>query len=222
MEEKILAQSEEVVAGEEIPTSNKKPLNNEKNIILQTVEEGLFFLNSDFEIEEEFSDALEGIIDQKVTAGQSFIDVLTKRVPENIINNSLEFMNLLFREDLDDDTLEELNPLNRVEFHFENRWGLWTSSKFLSFKFRRVKKGSDIERIVCSVKDITKAETLTKKIEEIEETNTKQMEWLVNILRVAPPLLKEFMDVSDEELKFIDTELKNLRDPRIANPYSIK
>jgi two-component system chemotaxis sensor kinase CheA len=191
---------------------------DEKSIILASVEEGLLFLNPDFEIEDEYSDALEQIIDQKVVAGQNFLDILSNRVPENVINNTVEFLNLLFRADIEPDTLEELNPLVRVEFHFENRWGLWTSSKFLSFRFRRIEQDKKIIRVVCTVKDITKSETLSKKIEEIEETTNKQMEWLVNILRVAPPLLKEFMDVSEMELNQIDTELKSFKGGEDCRP----
>ena len=131
------------------PSANAQPGKDEISIILQTLEEGLFFLNSDFELDADYSDALEGIIDQKVVAGQSFFNILTNRVPENVINNSIEFLNLLFREDLDNDTLRELNPLKRVEFHFENRWGLWTSSKFLSFRFKRVEDDSKIQRGDC-------------------------------------------------------------------------
>ena len=218
MEENIsTSEIEENLEGEMPPEKTDSP-KNEKNIILQTVEEGLFFLNSDFELESEYSDALEGIIDQKVTAGQSFLDIFSNRVPENIINNLEEYLNLLFREDLDDDTLEELNPLSRVEFHFENRWGLWTSSKFLSFRFKRIERDTKIKRVICTVKDITKTETLAKKIEEIEETTSKQMEWLVNILRVAPALLKEFMDVSELELNFIDTELKGFKGNEDCRP----
>ena len=218
MEENTLTEATGANPERTTASTDAPPGKDEKSIILQTLEEGLFFFNSDFKLDADYSDALEGIIDQKVTAGQSFFAILTNRVPENIINNSTEFLNLLFREDLDDEALEELNPLNRVEFHFENRWGLWTSSKFLSFRFKRVKDASKIKRVVCTVRDITKAETLTKKIEEIEETTNKQMEWLVNILRVAPPLLKEFMDVSEEELNFIDTELKGFKGSEDCRP----
>ena len=91
------------------PSANAQSGKDEINIILQTVEEGLFFLNSDFELDADYSDALEGIIDQKVIAGQSFFDILTNRVPENVINNSIEFLNLLFREDLDNEDQRKFN-----------------------------------------------------------------------------------------------------------------
>lgn len=181
---------------------------DEKALILNALEDGLFFLNESGDLVDGFSGALENIIDQEVTPGMAFFEILAKRVPENILNNSLEFIDLLFRDDLDDNTLDELNPLQKVEFHFENNWGLWTSSKFLSFRFKRVMNDAKIERVICTVRDITSTETLAKKIDEIEETTNKQMEWLVNLLAVSPPLLKEFMDVTELELNFIDSELK--------------
>ena len=197
-------------------------LSNEKNIILGALEDGLFFLNADFDLEDGFSGALENIIDQKVTPGMAFYELLAKRVPENVLNNSIEFLNLLFREDLDDIMLAELNPLQRVEFHFENKWGLWTSSKFLSFKFKRIESDEKVNRVICTVKDITNSETLAKKIDEIEETTNKQMEWLVNILGVTPPLLKEFMDVAEQELNLIDSELKAFRGDDDFSPVLLR
>jgi len=188
---------------------NTIPIDSEKNLILVAIDEGLFFLNSEFEIQENYSSSLENIIDQKVTTGQNFITLLEKRVPENIISNTLEFLSLMFRDDLDEETINELNPLHLCEFQFENRWGLWTSSKFLSFKFKRVRSEGVITQLIGTVEDITKEISLTKKLEEIEKTTDKQMEWLVCILGIAPPLLKEFIDVTEMEMTNIDTELKN-------------
>jgi hypothetical protein len=182
---------------------------SDKDFILETLDEGVFFLNSELEMENAFSASFENIIDQKVEIGQPFISLLDKRITENTIKNTLEFLILMFREDLDQDTILELNPLKMVEFHFENRWGLWTSSKYLSFKFKRIVKEAAIVKLICTVKDITKSVNLSKKLEEVEETTQKQMEWLVSILRVAPPLLKEFISVSELEMGEIDKELKD-------------
>jgi two-component system, chemotaxis family, sensor kinase CheA len=187
------------------------PNSSEKNLILHAIEEGLFFLNPEYEIEENYSASLETIIDHKLNAGQSFISLLEHRVPENIISNTLEFLSLMFRSDLDEETITELNPLHISEFHYENRWGLWTSSKFLSFKFKRVSSEGAITKLICTVEDISKQILLSKKLEEIEKTTDKQMEWLVCILGIAPPLLKEFIEVTETEMTSIDAELKNSR-----------
>jgi two-component system chemotaxis sensor kinase CheA len=183
-----------------------------KQDLLGALEEGVLYLNENLEIADEYSDSLEKIIDQEIKTGQPFISLFEKRVPENITNNTLEFLSLMFKEDLDEETVNELNPLHAVEFHFENRWGLWTSSKYLSFKFKRLRRDGRIAGLIITVSDITKQISLSKKLEEIENDTNKQMEWLVSMLHVEPPLLREFLDVSEIEMQSIDKELKETRE----------
>jgi len=188
-----------------------------KQDLLGALEEGVLFLYENLEIADEYSDSLEKIIDQEIKTGQPFISLFENRVPENITNNTLEFLSLMFKEDLDEETVNELNPLNAVEFHFENRWGLWTSSKYLSFKFKRLHRDGKIAGLIITVSDITKQISLSKKLEEIENDTNKQMEWLVSMLHVEPPLLREFLDVSELEMQSIDNELKETRETQDYN-----
>ena len=44
-----------------------------KQDILNSLEEGLLYLNDNLDISEEYSGSLERIIDQEITAGQSFV-----------------------------------------------------------------------------------------------------------------------------------------------------
>jgi hypothetical protein len=189
-----------------------------KKDILGALEEGVLFLNENLEISGEYSAAFEKIIDQEVPSGQAFISLFENRVPENIVNNTNEYLGLMFKDDLDEDTINELNPLNIVEFHFENRWGLWTSSKYLSFRFKRLVRNDKIVGLIATVSDITTQISLTKKLEEIEKDTNRQMEWLVNMLHVEPPLLKEFLEVSELEMQTLDKELKNSKN---TSDYSI-
>ncbi len=186
--------------------------------ILGALEEGVLFLNENLEISGEYSAAFEKIIDQEVPLGQAFISLFENRVPDNIVNNTNEYLGLMFKDDLDEDTINELNPLNVVEFHFENRWGLWTSSKYISFRFKRLLRNDKIVGLIATVSDITTQISLTKKLEEIEKDTNRQMEWLVNMLHVEPPLLKEFLEVSELEMQSLDKELKNSKN---TSDYSI-
>ena len=177
--------------------------------IIQALDIGLFFLNSEFNIQKDYSIALEEIINQKNLTDTNFIDALVNKVPENIINNTREYLELMFREDLDEEVIDEMNPLIKSEFHFENEWGIWEFSKHLSFKFERIINKGKIDSLVCIVKDITKEDSLKKQLKQVEDNAKKHMEWLVNILHVEPPLLKEFIYVTEHELKLIDKALKN-------------
>ena len=186
--------------------------NIKKQELLGALEEGVLCINEKFEITEEYSSSLEKIIDQEIKSGQTFVSLFTNRVPENIVNNTVEYLHLMFKDDLDEETVNELNPLNVVEFHFENRWGLWTSSKYLRFRFNRLLRDKNIAGLITTVTDITKQISLSKKLEEVEKETNKQMEWLVNMLHVEPPLLKEFLDVSELEMQTIDKELRSAKD----------
>jgi len=188
-----------------------------KQDILNSLEEGLLYLDGNLDITDEYSTSLERIIDQEISSGQPFVSLFSNRVPENIVNNTVEFLGLMLKDDLDEDTIVELNPLSAVEFHFENRWGLWTSSKYLKFSFKRIRREKKIIGLLVSVSDITKQISLSKKLEEIENDTNKQMEWLVNMLHVEPPLLNEFLDVSESEMQSIDKEIKESRDSEDYN-----
>jgi chemotaxis protein histidine kinase CheA len=120
----------------------------------------------------------------------------------------------MFRNDLDEDVISELNPLTETEFFYEDEWGIWTSSKYLSFSFRRIVENGKIKRLVSTIQDVTEKVLLTKKIQHIEEHTKKQMEWLVNILHVEPDMLKEFFIGVEHELSVIEEILKNAKDSR--------
>jgi hypothetical protein len=193
-------------------------INPEHNAILHSLDEGVFFLNREFELDEEYSRSFQSLLDQEIKGGMPFLDLLKNRVPENTIKNVQEFLNLMFRNDLDEETVRELNPLNIIEFHFENTWGLWTSSKYFSFKFKRINNETLITKILGTVSDITREVSLTRKLEKVEENTKRQMEWLVSILRVPPPLLKEFVTVTQIEMQQIDERLKNSRGTEDCRP----
>ena len=123
--------------------------------ILQAIDECVFFLDSEYQIQDNYSKMFENIFLQKELRGQNFIDLLANKVPENIIENTREFLDFLFQNDMDEETINELNPLYEVEFHYEDQWGLWTSSKHLSFKFKRIVSNNDIEKLIGTAKDIS-------------------------------------------------------------------
>jgi len=177
--------------------------------IIRALDIGLFFLNAEFNILGEYSSAFEEIINQKELSDVNFFNILTNKVPENIITNTREYLELMFREDLEEEVINEMNPLLKSEFHFENEWGIWEFSKHLSFRFERIINKGKIDCLVCIVKDVTKEDSLEKQLKQVEENAKKQMDWLVNILHVEPPLLKEFVYVTENELELIDKAIKN-------------
>ncbi len=176
--------------------------------ILNNVEEGLFLLTPDLRLDQKYSEILETILNKQEIGGKSFIRLIQNHIPDNIMESAGEYLQLMFRKDVDEETLDELNPLSRVEFHISDEQGGWVQSRHLAFKFKRIMEDGVIINLIATVEDITNQIVLTQKLEETESQTRQQMEWLVNILHIDPPLLREFIDGVQKELQYIDTLLK--------------
>ena len=187
--------------------------------ILQHTGEGIFFLDRDLVIQEYYSKALQEILGISTFYGRNLINLLENRIPSQIIENTKEYLQLMFRPDLDEEVINELNPLVETEFFYEDEWGIWTSSKYLSFTFQRITQEKNILSLLITIEDVTEKILLSKKIQQTEEHTQKQMEWLVNILHVEPEMLKEFFVGVEQELATIEEILKNAKDTK--NPREL-
>lgn len=182
------------------------------SIAFRELNEGVFFINSNFEIQPGYTSVLEKIIDEKDLLNRNFIKLLENRIPEDNIRSTEEYFTFLFREDLDEETIFELNPLSKIEFHFKDSLGLWTSSKYLSFKFKRIYYNEKITLTLCVVEDISAETMLNVQLEKSNEHNRNQTEWMMNILHIKPDFMKEFMNVIEFKLNKIEKLLQDSMD----------
>ncbi|MCK5075214.1 MAG: hypothetical protein KAR38_02510, partial [Calditrichia bacterium] len=177
--------------------------------IFSKLEEGIFFLNNDFIVLDGYTSVLENMIDEEDLLNQNFIQILEHRIPQDTVKSTEEYISLMFREDLDEEMILELNPLSNIEFHFKDSLGLWTFSKFLSFNFKRIYHGKHIIKILCIIKDISKEVKVVESLAKSQEQNKKQMEWMINILHIKPSFMQEFMNLFEFKLNKIENILKN-------------
>ena len=193
----------------ELNQSNYELLRAKKDTddILNNVEEGIFLLNHNFEFKIQYSFALEKILQQDDLADKNFLELLKGKVTEKVAQSAREFLDLMFRQDVDEETLKELNPLSEVELNWVDQ-DSWEGSKYLSFKFQRIFDENRIVSLIVTVSDVTEQVILTQKLENTEKHTQKQMEWLVNILHIEPALLNEFIQGAQKDLDQIDEQLR--------------
>jgi two-component system, chemotaxis family, sensor kinase CheA len=177
--------------------------------VLSIMGEGFFILDSDFNISKRYSSSLKDIFGEDELGGKNFIEILANRVPENVLAESSEYLTFMFRNDLDEETINELNPLTKIEFHYEDGTGLWSSTKHMSFIFKRHATNDGIDSLLCSVKDISDKIRLSEKLETVQKDIKTQIDWLVNILHVEPPLMQEFMIIVSSWLDYLDDVFRN-------------
>jgi flagellar basal body-associated protein FliL len=79
---------------------------------------GLFFMDSNFIIQKEYSLALETILSAKNLAGKKFTDVLSGSIKQKEKANLIEYFVLLFKgsRSLDKKMMEDLNPLRELDY----------------------------------------------------------------------------------------------------------
>ncbi len=186
-----------------------RSVKRETDTILQNVEEGLFILDKNFRIGSQFSHALTRLLPTQDLGQKTLIDVLSKYLSENIIENVTDFLDLMYTPGIDEFTLDDLNPLASMKFTFHKDNELISTEIVLAFKFKRIFFKDEISGLIATVTDITEQVRLTKKLEESEEQAKRQMEWFLSILHVEPQLLKEFIDSAQAELNLIEGALKS-------------
>ena len=181
----------------------------ETDNILLNVEEGLFLLNSKFEFGTEYSKALEKIFNEDDLARKNLLEILKSKIPESSLTDVTRFLELLFDPNVDEISVNELNPLANVEMSFKLSDHLLTEIKYLSFKFRRIVTEDQVSELIVTVEDNTEQVQLANKLTESEAQSKKRMEWLINILHVEPDLLREFIESARSELSTIIDVMRN-------------
>ena len=177
----------------------------ETDDILQNVDEGLFLIDREYNIASQYARVLETIFERKKLAQIPFFNLLKGNIDINIFSTTYRYLNLMFKQDVDEETLIALNPLKEIKVNFEE-----TRSKYLSFKFGRIfSTNGEISELIVTVRDVTDQVLLTQKLQSAEEKTSRQINWLLSVLHVEPDRLNSFIQSVQEELDLIDTLLKS-------------
>jgi len=180
---------------------------NETREILDTVNEGLFLLDNEGVIGDQYSAELEQILDRKELGGQRLDNLLRKIVSEKDLNTTKKFIGLLFDPTKREKLLGSLNPLKEVEAHLVNTQGIY-QSKFLSFSFSRVVLDSEIRHILVTVTDITKQVNLARELDLAQKEAEDQFEMLTALIGNHSDMLPTYLDNGQKTLTKINEILK--------------
>ena len=203
-----------------LETINKKlqktsiALLNEKkqtDSIMHNVEEGIFLLNSDLTISSQYSRILEEFLQDYNLAGRSFIALLENKIPEKLLKAVKDYLEMLFRPNINSELFNEINPLDKVELNFEGGNSFF-NSKHLEFKFSQIIQENDKIVVISTVKDITEEVELNKKLKIEKDKTNKQMESLFQIINADPEMMNEFILDSEHELDNVKNILRSDED----------
>lgn len=180
---------------------------NETREILDTVNEGLFLLDKDGLIGDQYSAELETIMGRDNISGLSMNNLLKTLVSGQTLTTTEKFVGLLFDPAKKEKLLGSLNPLKEVEVHISNEQGAY-ESKFLSFAFSRVLAGKEILHILVTVKDITQQVLLARELEAAQKQGEQQFEMLTSLMSANSSMIPMYLDNSQKTLHKINEILR--------------
>jgi two-component system, chemotaxis family, sensor kinase CheA len=172
----------------------------ETDDILRTTQEGLFLLDPQYIIGTQHSRVLEGIIGTSQFAGTSFFSVLQPMVTEKTLATAREYLELLFKHDVKEKLVTDLNPLNCVQILYGQGSGK-PETRYLEFGFNRVKEAGRITHLLVTVNNITHRINLERSLKETEARTRDQISMLIEIIQIEPMALQQFLRTTREGLQ---------------------
>ena len=175
--------------------------------IMETVNTGLFLLDKDLNIGNQYSRALQNIIGTDRIAGEKFDSILRGRISDKDLETTRQFIGQLYNPRVKTKLVNDLNPLNKVNLHSESDDGV--SNRYLDFRFSRVYEGKDIARILVNVQDVSDAVLLEQRLEKERAENEMQGEKRTTNINVSPALINDFINNTKAHIDKMNNILKN-------------
>ena len=86
--------------------------------IFRTVREGLFLVDRDLRIGAAHSDSLQSLLRAPAPAGALLEELLRPLVDDKTLQAATRFLGLLWKDKINDELIDSVNPLSQVEPHF--------------------------------------------------------------------------------------------------------
>ena len=203
-ENKSLIESMEIKILER--TSTIAELSAEGDAVLDSLSEGVFLINRDKIVGNKFSRKIFEIleIEQADIAQKPFAEVIRGITGEDLSEDARLFLNVLFNPAMDDETVEQLNPLHKITLRGRSS----AKEKIIHFNFSRQRRKNEIMAAFVSVRDITADEALRVEIEEREARARTQLEIVRTLFSVNPEALQAFYGSIENEIEDIDQALR--------------
>ncbi|MCL2721198.1 MAG: ATP-binding protein [Treponema sp.] len=166
---------------------------------------GLFFMDSNFIIQDHYSRYLEEMLSDTKLFGKLFTDIISDSVSTNELNAITDYFKMVLERSYDQDMLDDINPLH--ELHYVNK--TTGDRKIFQFDFATVERGKGEVFILATVYDITIRVELLQRLAEEESRRQEEMQAVFELIQVDPGTFNDFMKDMEYELSTIANIQKN-------------
>lgn len=170
-------------------------------VVFENIEQGIFLLDKEFKISKFHSKAMKEIFSNDRIAGENFTNFMRPLILPRELEALEMFMRHLFNEDMDEDVVNQLNPIDQVKIHTEQD-GI-VATKYIRVDFTRIFRKNKIQNIMVTVSDETESILLQQHLNEAEKKKQQETERVLSILKIDPSILRGFLHNSRKMLKSI-------------------
>ncbi|MDR1900391.1 MAG: hypothetical protein LBQ55_10310, partial [Treponema sp.] len=131
---------------------------------------GLFFMDKNFVIQDQYSKFLETVLGIKALRGKKFTDLIAPSIKKNEITSLIEYFVLLFNRSVvfsrnfNEKMLEDLNPIQEMVYVSPET----KEEKILRCNFVPVDRGGGRLFVLGNLQDITSEKNLQKRLAELD------------------------------------------------------
>jgi two-component system, chemotaxis family, sensor kinase CheA len=182
---------------------------NENREILSSVREGLFLITPELRVGTQIAKSSHELFGKPVHAGDTFLDVLKPLVSNKVLQDSTDYLVLLFTPHVKEQLVQSINPLSDVQIFATNRLGK-SVQRHLSFAFNRTIVDDTVTHLLVTVQDITQRKELEAALQEQQQGAQKEISMMLKALETDSGQLAEFAARSEKELLHVNLELREL------------
>jgi two-component sensor histidine kinase/HPt (histidine-containing phosphotransfer) domain-containing protein len=175
--------------------------------ILDTVDQGLFLMDQDLVMSNQYSKEMEVIFADADIAGRDFPSYIHNLVSSKDAERVRRFFKLLFDPHKKQKLLGDLNPLKKVSVQIQNGADKFFN-KYLRFSFSRISDENGFSKILTSVNDISEEVRLGLELEKATKNNEQQVEMLTTLISSDTDMLPLFIKSTNKKYEDINQLLK--------------
>jgi signal transduction histidine kinase len=179
----------------------------ENDHILASTKEGVFLIDSNYQIGEQRSKAVSGLFGQGREVDGNFLDFIAQFVTDEDLARTEKFLNIVFGGRVKPKLMGDLNPLHNVELQVNKRVG-GSVLRVLNFDFSRDEQSEGVDELLVTVSDITAEAVLRDELEAIQSVQEQRLNLLKGVLHVEPAQLSEFFTKGREAYTKINAHLE--------------
>ncbi|MDR2660224.1 MAG: hypothetical protein LBC27_09620, partial [Spirochaetaceae bacterium] len=178
---------------------------DEFTVMRNSLKTGLFLMNKDLLIQDNYSPLMESMFGISGLSGKKFTDLLTSSLTSAEVSTIADYFDMVRERRFDADMLEDINPLQELKYKRAEDGQV----KILRCTFTPIDRISGERVIMGNIEDITAKVEMQKRLQQEQTLRQEQMNNLFEMLHVDPVVFNDFLEDTEYEFEAINDILKN-------------